>query len=350
MLVFPNTSQRKKTNHHSVLHNTRKRIFPKNVSSMEFPPKKLIIIAGPTASGKSDLAIELALRLGGEIISADSRQVYRGMDIGSGKVPRDQVTQAASSDEGAYISGGIRHHLISVTSPQEEYNISHFLRDARLLIADIHARGKQPLICGGTHFWIQALLEESVLPAVAPNPTLRAELSRHTPAELFALLQKQDPKRAQSIDPQNPLRLIRALEIISVLGRVPALEEKLKPSQHEPATILVLNPPKEILRERIRTRLTSRLEAGMLEEVTTLHAAGVSWERLESFGLEYRFMAQLLQGKRDEKTLPIELEHAIWHYARRQLSFLRRFERQGATLTWVKDASQALDLFSSPTR
>ncbi len=270
------------------------------------------------------------------------------MDIGTGKVPRDSDLQPNQDIEAPFMSGGIRHHLIDVTSPQEEYNISHFLHDTNVALLDITARCKQPIICGGTHFWIQALIEDTLLPAVPPNPTLRAELSSKTTDELFFLLKEQDPERAQSIDPKNPLRLIRALEIISVLGKVPPhAKQDIKRDPNDSAIILVLNPPKEILRERIGMRLASRFEAGMIEEVATLHQTGVSFERLESFGLEYRFIAQFLQGKMDEKTLRVELEQAIWHYARRQLSFLRRWERQSATLTWVRDSRQALDILSS---
>ncbi len=307
---------------------------------MEFPPHKLIVIAGPTASGKSDLAIELAHRLDGEIISADSRQVYRGMDIGTGKVLRD----LESASENEYISGGIRHHLIDIADPNETYNISDFLRDANRVITDIRARGKQPLICGGTHFWIQALLERTSFPAVPPDPVLRDRLSTNTADELYALLEVQDPTRAATIDRKNPIRLIRALEIVAALGTVPSV------TQHEPSTtenhstILVLNPPKDVLRERIRTRLLNRFASGMIEEVERLHGQGIDWERLESFGLEYRFIAQLLRGSINQETMRIELEHAIWHYARRQLSWLRRWERQGTTLTWISDPKEAMSI------
>ena len=306
---------------------------------MELPPHKLIVIAGPTASGKSDLAIELAHRLDGEIISADSRQVYRGMDIGTGKVLRD--SESVADDE--YISGGIRHHLIDIADPNEAYNISDFLRDANRVITDIRARGKQPLVCGGTHFWIQALLEGTSFPAVPPDPVLRDRLSTNTADELYALLEVQDPTRAATIDRKNPIRLIRALEIVAALGTVPSV------TQHEPSTtenhstILVLNPPKDVLRERIRIRLLNRFASGMIEEVAGLHGQGIDWERLESFGLEYRFIAQLLRGFIDQETMRIKLEHAIWHYARRQLSFLRRWERQGADLIWTPDSEQALE-------
>ena len=306
---------------------------------MELPSTKLIIIAGPTASGKSDLAIELAHRLDGEIISVDSRQVYRGMNIGTGKVPRD--SGSTSNIDTPYISGGIRHHLIDIADPNEEYNISHFLRDAHDAIIDIHVRGKQPILCGGTHFWIQALLEGTSFPAVPPDPVLRDHLSTKTTDELYTLLKAQDPTRAATIDRQNPLRLIRALEIVATLGKVP------EPTSHfrfRNFHILVLNPSKEILHERIEKRLEDRFKVGMIEEVEKLYKQGVGWARLESFGLEYRFIAQFLQDFIDKETMKIDLEHAIWHYARRQLSWLRRWERQGTTLAWISDPKEAIDL------
>ena len=314
---------------------------------MEFPSQKLIVIAGPTASGKSDLAIELAHQLNGEIISADSRQVYRGMDIGTGKVLRDP---GSASDDG-YISGGIRHHLIDIADPNEEYNISHFLHDAGHALTDIHIREKQPIICGGTHFWIQSLLEGTSLPAVPPDPVLRDRLSAKTVDELFALLEAQDPARAETIDRQNPLRLIRALEIVSALGKVPSLTKNEGLTAHNPSskprdsTILILNPPKEILHERIKMRLLSRFGSGMIEEVNKLHEQGVRWERLESFGLEYRFISRFLRGSTDQETMRSDLEYAIWHYARRQLSWLRRWERQGTILLWMQDPHESKMIF-----
>ena len=339
MLVFLNTSQGKKSDYPSLLHDIEN-IFKKTHLIMELPPHKMIVIAGPTASGKSDLAIELAHRLNGEIISVDSRQVYRGMDIGTGKVLRD--SESAADDE--YISGGIRHHLIDIAEPNEAYNISGFLQDADHALTDIRARGKRPLVCGGTHFWIQALLEGTSFPAVPPDPVLRDHLSTKTTDELYTLLKAQDPTRAATIDRQNPLRLIRALEIVAALGTVPLITRHEPSTAENHSTILVLNPPKEVLRERIRTRLLNRFASGMVEEVERLHGQGIDWERLESFGLEYRFIAEFLQGKRDETSLQADLEHAIWHYARRQLSWLRRWERQGTALTWISDPKEAMNL------
>lgn len=301
---------------------------------------KLLAIVGPTASGKSDLAIALARQHDGEIISADSRQIYRGMDIGTGKVPRDAIPTEF------FYSEGIRHHLIDIADPDEEYNISHFQSDARAAIEDIRSRGKLPIICGGTHFWIQALLDDTSLPAVPPDPALRERLASHTPEELFRMLETQDPDRAASIDRHNAIRLIRALEICASLGVVPVPISHQQPIASEDRTIIAINPPKEILRGRIENRLEKRLTEGMIDEVRRLHEKGVSWERLEAFGLEYRYIALFLQEKITDEAMREELLHAIWHYAKRQQSWLRRWERQGTLIRWISEAREAEKIFA----
>ncbi len=309
----------------------------------------IIVIIGPTASGKSDLAIALAKQYEGEIISADSRQVYRGMDIGTGKVLKDlpkntnlktqRPNKRKSTD---YVSEGVAHHLIDVASPRREYNISHFLRDAKKAIADIEKRGKLPIICGGTHFWIQTLLTGQALPEVKPNKILRAKLEKKSLKELFAMLQEKDPERAETIDIKNKYRLIRALEICNALGSVPNTKYEIQNTKYD-AFIITLNP-EEILRERIRTRLEKRFDEGMIDEVRSLRTSGISWKRLESFGLEYRYIALFLQGKISESEMKEKLFFEIWHYAKRQLSFIRRMEKQGLTIHWITDPTEAFSL------
>ncbi len=281
---------------------------------------------GPTASGKSDLAISLARKYDGEIISADSRQVYRGMNIGTGKVTKAEQRLA-------------RHWLLDIASPKRNYNVSHFVRDAKKAIADIKKRGKTPIICGGTGFWIQTLLEEHTLPAVKPNPELRKKLGVLSTEVLFRRLQKKDPLRAQNIDANNPLRLIRALEICEALGRVP----KVPPSsfRHENSIIIALNPEKEILWNNIALRLEKRLKKGMLAEVKKLRADGLSYKKLESFGLEYTYLALFLQKKISKEAMKEQLNFAIRHYAKRQLSWLRRFEKMGAPINFITDPKEA---------
>lgn len=298
---------------------------------------------GPTASGKSDLAIALAKKYDGEIISADSRQVYRGMDIGTGKVPRD--TRHPKLDVGSYFSEGIRHHLLDVASPKRTYNVTHFIRDAKRAIADIKKRDKIPIICGGTGFWIQALVENNPFPAVKPNPILRKKLEKLSAEKLFRQLKKQDPRRAKTIDPKNKIRLIRALEICEVLGTVP-----LPTTNYSlPATsylAIVLNPTKNTLEKNIEIRLEKRFKQGMVAEVQKLRDSGLSWKRLESFGLEYKYVALFLQKKISKDEMTERLNFEIRHYAKRQLTWLRRLEKT-TPLHWITDQKEALAILSS---
>ncbi len=291
-------------------------------------PHPTIIITGPTASGKSDLAISLAKKYGGEIISADSRQVYRGMDIGTGKVTKREQRLAP-------------HWLLNVASPKRNYNVTHFVRDAKHAMANIRKRGKTPIICGGTGFWIQALIENSPFPAVKPNLVLRKKLKTYSTENLFKQLQKKDSDRAKNIDPKNKVRLIRALEIISVLGKVPRPEKiSQRPSD---CLIFALNPSKEILWGNIASRLEKRLKQGMVAEVRELRASGISWKKLESFGLEYKYIALFLQKKISREEMKERLELEIRHYAKRQLTWLRRFEKTHP-LEWAETKEVVLTL------
>lgn len=287
---------------------------------------------GPTASGKSDLAILLAQKYHGEIISADSRQVYRGMDIGTGKVTKAEQKMAP-------------HHLLDVASPKRSYNVTHFVRDAKRAIADIKNRNKVPIICGGTGFWIQALLEDNTFPAVKPNPALRKKLGTLSAEALFKQLQEKDPTRAKNIDAQNKVRLIRALEICASLGTVP-LPLTSSPLPATSYLVIVLNPPKETLTKNIAVRLEKRFKKGMVAEVKKLRADGLSWKKLESFGLEYKYVALFLQKKISREEMKERLNFEIRHYAKRQLTWLRRFEKT-TPLHWIADPQEAISLLSS---
>ncbi len=335
--------------------------------------KQTIVIIGPTASGKSDLAILLARQYNGEIISADSRQIYRGMDIGTGKVTRDSVVSHPELVEGSsdsvthhpqpasalqkkstqetYFSEGIRHHLIDIASPKRTYNVTHFIRDAKRAIADIRKRGKTPIICGGTGFWIQALIDNQSFPAVKPDIKLRKALGKLSAETLFAKLQKQDPKRAETIDAKNKVRLIRGLEICASLGTVPPEKKKqASRSKNEDFCIIALVPPQEVLHSRIEKRLLERLQNGMIEEVKRLHEEDkVSWKRLESFGLEYRSSAQFLQQKISREAMEEGLLRDIKHYAKRQITWLKRFEKMGADIHWITDPREAIKIVEKNT-
>lgn len=293
---------------------------------MENTPKTIVIL-GPTASGKSALAIELARTVNGEIISVDSRQVYRGMDIGSGKVTKAEQKQA-------------KHHLLDMVDPNTDYNVTDFLRDAILAETAIRTQGKTPIFCGGTGFWMQAYMEHQSFPGVKPNPELREKLRAYSVDELFAMVKEKDPERAQTIDRKNPLRLIRALEIIEVLGKVPPTDHvKIK---NEDYTILALNPDKKKLEIKIRNRLKERFKQGMVKEVEGLVKSGVSYKRLEALGLEYKYIAIFLQKKMRRNDMEVELLREILRYVKRQMTWLKRMETQGWQINWIKDADEAL--------
>ncbi len=291
-------------------------------------PSSIIVVVGPTSSGKSDLAIALAKQINGEVISADSRQVYRGMDIGTGKITPAEMQ-------------GIRHHLLDIENPKVEYNISHFLRDCTAAISDIQSRGKRVIVCGGSTFWIEALLFGMELPRVAPDKAFREKWGNRSKDELMAYLKRLDPVRAKTVDANNRVRILRAIEIAKALGKVPPLRSNNK-FQISNFKIIGLNPPVEELNAKIRTRFKARMKAGMLEEVKKLNQSGISYERLESFGLEYRALARHLQGKLTLDEVNETLPYDIIHYAKRQRSSLRRLEKRGAKIHWVRNAEEAL--------
>jgi len=281
---------------------------------------KIIVILGPTSSGKSDVAISLAQKFNGEIISADSRQIYRGMDIGTGKITKSEQKMA-------------KHYGIDIISPKTEYNSAKFKKYTDKIIKDILARGKLPIICGGTGFWIKALVDNVVYPEVAPDWKLREKLNKKSTEELFKTLQKLDPQRAKNIDAKNPVRLIRAIEICKTLGSVP------KPIQGSTLGILKVEPweflqigiknPKEKLNERIRLRLQKRFSAGMISEVKNLHfEKKISWKRLESFGLGYSLIPKYLRGEISSKeNLFEQIYLSEKNYAKRQMTWFSKDKR-----------------------
>lgn len=289
---------------------------------------KIIVILGPTASGKSDVAIKLAKKFDGEIISADSRQVYRGMDIGTGKVTSAEQKMAV-------------HHMLDVADPNEEFNISHFKKLAEKKIKDILKRGKIPIICGGTGFWIQSIVDNVQLPEVKPDTELRNLLRNKSTEELFAMLKKMDSERAENIDAKNKVRLIRAIEICKTLGKVPSQSSVISHQKSKYEFLEIgIEIEKEVLNEKIKKRLGQRFSIGMIEEVQNLHnppaGGGVSWERLESFGLEYRWIARYLQKKISLDEMMNKLYFDIIHYAKRQMTWFKKDKR----ILWLKDYAE----------
>jgi tRNA dimethylallyltransferase len=275
---------------------------------------KIIVILGQTATGKSDFAVQIAKKVGGEIISADSRQVYKGMDLGTGKITKKEMQ-------------GVPHHLLDVVSPKKVFSVSDFKKLADKKIEEIIKRGHVPIICGGTGFYIDAVIDGAILPEVEPNKKLRTTLEKKSAEQIYVMLQKLDKTRSKDIDAKNKVRLIRAIEIAKALGKVP----KVKKVEKYAVMKIGLALPDEVLKERIRTRLLSRIKKGMLREIKNLHDSGVSWKRMNDLGLEYRYGALYLQGKLSKQEMIEKLNTEIWHYAKRQKTWFKR----GKNTTWI---------------
>ena len=283
---------------------------------------KLIVILGPTATGKTALSIKLAKKFNGEIISADSRQVYKGMDIGTGKVTKKEMK-------------GIPHYLLDVASPKRKFTVVQYQKLALEAIRKILKKGKLPFLVGGTGFYIQAVVNGVFFPKIKPDWQLRGELEKLSTQKLFNKLKKLDPKRAKTIDKKNRRRLIRALEIVIKSGKpVPPL--KKKPPEFKVLMIGIKKSLKEI-KKLIKKRLLKRLRRGMITEVKRLRKEGISWKRLEDFGLEYRYIAQYLQGKINRKEMMRKIQKESEHYAKRQMTWFKKDKR----IFWIKNYKEA---------
>jgi tRNA dimethylallyltransferase len=267
--------------------------------------QSFIAVIGPTASGKTARAIEIAKEQDGEVISVDSRQVYRTLDIGTEKVSPEEMR-------------GIPHHLIDIREPEESYSAGDFVQDAARLIRDIRERGKTPILAGGTHFYFDALLHG--LPEAASDSLLREQLENLSSERLFQELAAKDPRRAANVDPSNRRRLVRALEIVAQHGAVP------ERARREPAYDVewhAIDLPKEELRQRIDARLESAIQHGLIDEVRrTLERVGDA--RLAELGLEYRIVGEYLRGEGSEDALLPALSSKLWRYARQQKRWLKR--------------------------
>jgi tRNA dimethylallyltransferase len=282
---------------------------------------KLIAVVGPTASGKSALGVFLAQKLNGEVVSADSRQVYRGLDIGTGKVTKKEM-------------GGVPHHLLNVASPTRRFTADDFVKQASKKITMIYHSKKLPIVVGGTGFYIDALVGRMPLPNVPPDPALRATLAQKSPAQLVAQLRRLDPASAARVDPRNMARLVRAIEIAKALGAVPVL-----PLEQRYNVLWLGLKPKD-LDARIAARLRARLRAGMVAEAKRLHKAGLSYKRMEELGLEYRHLARLLRGTLTKEQFVERLECEIRRYAKRQMRWFKR----NPDIHWIKNKTESLRL------
>lgn len=287
---------------------------------------KLIVILGFTASGKSDLAVKIALRPcsgQAEIISADSRQVYRGMDVGTGKITKKEKQ-------------GIPHYCLDLVSPKYLFTVADFKKHALRAIDKIYKREKIPIICGGTGFYIQAVVEDLVIPVVKPDWKLRRDLEKKTTEELFKELKKLDPHRAKNIDSNNRRRLVRALEIVLRTGEsVPVFQTRPKFD----VLYIGIKKTKEELKNLIRKRLLRRIKQGMIAEVKKLRKSGVGWKRLDDFGLEYRYVAKYLKGELTKQKMIEQLQKEIEHYAKRQMTWFKKYP--GTKVHWITNYKQA---------
>ncbi len=276
---------------------------------------RVLAVVGTTASGKSDLGIQLALRLNGEVVSADSRQVYRGLDMGSGKVGERERAL-------------VPHHLLDVADVRERFTVAEYQRLAFAAIEAVAARGRLPVLVGGTGLYVRAVVDNPEYPAVPPRPDLRRELEQLPLEELASRLRQLDPAGAERVDLRNPRRVVRALEVTLVTG-TPFSQQQARREPRVWPLLLGLTWPRDELRRRIDARVDARLAAqpSMLDEVRGLLEAGVPPERLRELGLEYRFLARHLLGEVAYDEMVASLKVAIARFAKRQMTWFRRDPR-----------------------
>ena len=272
--------------------------------------EKIIVIIGQTATGKRALAVKLARRFNGEIISADSRQVYKGMDIGTDKITRKEMCR-------------IPHYLLDIADPRRQFSVALYKKMAEEKIREISTRKKIPILVGGTGFYISAITNDFTPPPVPPNTELRKKLSKLSPARLMTMLKKLDPERALTVEVKNPRRIIRAIEIARAIGKVPSIK---KISKYK-VLFIGLTIPQEMLKTKIKYRFLKNLKNGLLKETSRLRQRGLSWKRLESFGLYYKYATFFLQKKISPTQMMDSAVSGVWQYARRQRTWFKRDQR-----------------------
>lgn len=285
----------------------------------------ILVICGPTASGKTLLAVNLALKYNGEIISGDSRQVFRGMDIGTGKDIQEYKTA----------SGEVNHHLIDIADPMEEYNLYRYIADFHNSFNSITARGKLPVLAGGSGLYIEAVLRDYDLYPAPEDPVLRDSLDDKTKDELLKILKTESAAILEKTDLSSKRRIIRGIEIARYIKNNPADVKKNKEALILPLIIGVAFPRDELLK-RIDSRLDARLKNGMIDEVKMLLKNGVTPERLIKLGLEYRYCAMYLKNEMSYEEMTERLKIEIHKFSKRQMTWLRGMERRGLKIQWVE--------------
>jgi len=288
----------------------------------------LIVICGPTASGKSSLAVTLAKKYGGEIISTDSRQVYKYFNIGTGKISRKDMD-------------GVPHHCLSFVEPKKQISVTGFRAEAERELSGIVARKHMPFLVGGTGQYITAITDRLVLPDVPPNTALRKRLAKMSTNDLFHMLKGLDPKRAESIDAKNPRRIIRAIEIVSGSG---SAVPPLKGSPREHVLFLGIAHNASALRERVTQAVAWRLKQGVITEMRKLHKdRRIPWKLIESKGIDYRYLAPVARKEKPLALVLPDLEKALWDYAKRQMTWFRKDKR----IHWIADEKEACVLIDA---
>jgi tRNA dimethylallyltransferase len=296
---------------------------------------KLIAVVGPTASGKTSLALELARRFNGEIISVDSRQFYKGTDIGTDIIAGEWVKRDGRR---VYLAEGVPHHLVAFRRVSQPVTMTGFRRLARRKIKEISARGRVPILCGGTGLYVQAVTENYLTPPVPPNPALRARLERLSTATLTARLEKADPEYAARISANNRRYLIRALEVIEATGK-PYSEQQQRGEPEYDVLKLALSRPREQLYQKIDQRVDEQIERGLVKETERLvRRYGWDWPALS--GLGHRQIGMFMRGEVDLSEAIRLIKRDTRHYARRQMTWWRRDCR----VKWVKTVKQAVKL------
>jgi len=290
---------------------------------------RVIVVLGTTASGKTTLGVDLAKKFNGQIISADSRQVFLGMDLGTGKEGR----KARRNGQPVRIVKGIPQYLVDIKKPTQQYSVALWQKEAAKLVKEIWNNGKVPFIVGGTGLYIDALLKGFSLPKT--DKTLRKKLTKQSLKKLLTHLKKLDPKTYQRIDKKNKRRIIRALEVC-LLTKQPFSAQKKNPPAWDVLKIGVTHP-RDILYERIDQRVDKRIKQGMIAEVKKLKKQELSWKKLDNFGLEYRFIAKYLKGELSRAEMIEQLKFAIHHFARRQQTWFKRDKQ----IHWIRTKKQA---------
>lgn len=294
-------------------------------------PISVIVVAGPTASGKTNLAVKIALHHNGEIISADSRQIYKGMDIGTGKDLDEYKTE----------NGEVPYHLIDISDPSDIYTLYHYQQDCYNAIFKIHEDGNTPIITGGTGLYIEAVLKHYKIPNVPENIPFRTEMMEQSKAYLEVLLKEKSLSLYNSTDLNSKKRIVRSLEIAEY-----DKEHKVEWGTPNPPMltplILITRWERQKLIERINKRLDERIKEGMIEEVQRLIDQGVTYERLSLFGMEYKQIAEHLINNKPLKETISNLATDIHRLAKRQMTYFRGFEKRGLKVHWIDNADYHL--------